>query len=70
VTDYDDYDFHELPVPVRTAAINFGYTESSWDDENGNAQIPADSKEWNELTIVEQKAAKILGYVRQKQKKY
>ena len=68
VTDYDDYDFHELPVPVRTAAINFGYTESSWDDESGNAQIPADSKEWNELTNVEQKAAKILGYVRQKQK--
>jgi len=58
VGKYDDYDFSELPGPVREAAERLGYTQSIWDKDG---TIPNESKDWVELTEAEQKAAGILG---------
>jgi len=60
---YDGSYFNELPVKIKEAARDFGYTKYSWDND---IPIVAESKEWDALTVSEQEAAKMLGYDRQK----
>jgi hypothetical protein len=62
-TDYDELYFDELPVSTKAFARDLGYTKSSWDNDT---EIPADRKEWDELTEFEKQAATMLGYARQK----
>jgi len=62
-TKYDEYYWNELPVPIKIAALDLGYTESHWDED---INIPADGMNWQELTEAQKEAATVLGYVRQK----
>ena len=62
-TKYDELYFDELPVSIKAFARSLGYTKSSWDNDT---EIPADTKDWDELTEFEKEAATMLGYVRQK----
>jgi hypothetical protein len=62
-TEYDEFYWDELPVPVKTAAIAMGYTKSSWNNDTG---IAADSIDWKELSRVQKDAATVLGYVQVK----
>jgi hypothetical protein len=55
---YDGLYFDKLPLEANKAAVCLGYNKEIWDSDGK----PADSKKWNELTPVEQKAAEFLGY--------
>lgn len=61
-SNYDDYDFEELPPQAKQAALDLGYTKEIWDT---NGDIPADAKDWDELNQQEQAAAHMLGYTRE-----
>ena len=58
-TDYDDFYWNELPVPIKTAAKALGYTRSSWNNDTG---IPADSMGWDYFSKAQKDAASVLGY--------
>jgi hypothetical protein len=42
--------------------IDLGWTERTWNSNNASLAPPSESKDWNELTIIEQTAAKELCY--------
>eukprot|EP00980_Cylindrotheca_fusiformis_P019009 scaffold6374_cov121-Cylindrotheca_fusiformis.AAC.10 len=58
-TNYDDFDWHELPVAVQQAAIVLGYNQSLWD---GDKDPKSCDKDWADLSREEQAAALKLGY--------
>ena len=60
---YDDYDWADLPPPIREAAEVLGYNRNMWDNEK---EPPSGSKEWDDLSRAEQEAAALLGYNRKK----
>jgi hypothetical protein len=55
----DNCDFMELPLSLRQAAIDLGYTQYLWDN---NLHAESDSKGWDELCLEEQEAAIVFGY--------
>jgi multisubunit Na+/H+ antiporter MnhC subunit len=61
--NYNDYDWEELPAPVREAAMTLGYDERMWDV--GHEPQVAD-KSWERLTPKELEAARLLGYTQEK----
>jgi hypothetical protein len=52
-------DWNKLLPEVKDAAINFGYTEETWE---GDGEIEVEDKDWDELTDSEKAAALVLGY--------
>uniref|UniRef100_A0A7S4JX28 Multidrug and toxin extrusion protein n=1 Tax=Odontella aurita TaxID=265563 RepID=A0A7S4JX28_9STRA len=59
ITNFDDYDWKELPATAKDAAEKLGYTQSIWDSSGHSA---CDNMDWAELTLEQQAAASILGY--------
>ena len=56
---YDNYDWKELPVKAKKAAVMLGYTKRSWDNSVDPQTI---NKPWARLSKDQQKAAMALGY--------
>jgi hypothetical protein len=56
---YYDYYFHRLPPSAVEAAVYLGYTQTAWD---GDGNVAAGNKSWDELSVGEQAAARVLGY--------
>jgi hypothetical protein len=56
---YEEYDWVELPIGAKNAAVTLGYEKKSWDQ---GAKIDAEDNDWNELTDEQRKAATVLGY--------
>ena len=61
--DYNDWDWEELPTPIRGAAMTLGYDERMWNV--GHEPQVADTS-WERLTPGEQEAARLLGYTQEK----
>ena len=59
MTEYEEYDWAELPADALAAAKTLGYNENIWDTDK---QVEADDCDWDELTSEQQAAAKVLGY--------
>jgi len=56
---YEEYDFAELPIVVRQAAVTLGYNKKKWDSgKDGDF----DDYDWEELDEDQKKAATVLGY--------
>ena len=60
-TEYDDFYWNELPIPIKRAAKILGYTKHSWNKDTG---IPADKMSHDELSRAQKDAAAVLGYAR------
>ena len=58
-TYYEDYEWDELPLPVRVAAIVLGYSQHLWDSDG---EPFSEELYWEELTDDQRNAATILGY--------
>ena len=59
--NYDNYEWKELPKPVKKAASRLGYTQRSW-DHSVNYSPPIFNKQWKKLMTEEKRAATALGY--------
>jgi Na+-driven multidrug efflux pump len=57
--EYDSYDFDELPVEVKAAAVALGYNQVMWDQ---GLEIEALNVYWDQLSPEKQRAAATLGY--------
>lgn len=57
---YEDYDWVELPPNVQEAAVTLGWSQPSWDSENGTAW--SEELLWDELSLEAKEAAAIFGY--------
>mmetsp|Transcript_10087 Transcript_10087/g.24072 ORF Transcript_10087/g.24072 Transcript_10087/m.24072 type:complete len:1132 (-) Transcript_10087:2194-5589(-) len=62
-TNYDEYDWEDLPLKIQEAATVLGYTGQMWDADTEPA---SSNKDWDELTLEEQEAARRLGFNRRK----
>ncbi len=60
LVSYENYDFRELPIEVKNAAVALGYTPAIWD--YGEEDPPVFSKPWFMLTMKERNAAETLGF--------
>lgn len=56
---WEDYEWYDLPMNIRTAFAILGYTETIWDNDEA---VESDTKAWSELTPEEQEAAVTVGY--------
>jgi len=54
--------FDDLPQFVKQAAETLGYTSEKW---NNDGSIPAEEKDWDQLSSSEQLAANVLGFSEQ-----
>jgi hypothetical protein len=59
--NYDNYNWKELPKPVKKAATRLGYNQRSW-DHSVNYSPPIFHKQWKKLMTEEKRAATALGY--------
>lgn len=66
ITKYGRYPFDKLPRVIQKAAMDLGFTKSTWDR---NLFIPRQTKTWNKLSPSEMEAAKALGCTEKQWKK-
>ena len=63
MSEYDEYDWSELPAEVQKAAAVLGYNAKKWDADE---ETDFEDCDWDELNAEQQKAAAVLGYNKQK----
>lgn len=63
LSKYGSYPFDKLPRGIQRAAMDLGFTRSTWDR---NLFVPRKQKTWDRLTPIEREAAGLLGCTEEK----
>lgn len=60
-SDFDDYDWTELPDNIKAALVTLGYTQAAWDSDAD----PLEDEDFVDLTPEQQAAAVVIGYTKE-----